>query len=256
MYTCFNFVYGKGKIMITSKDNELIKKCIRLQSKKYSREESLCLVESIKLVKELYDKKLIDSVLVVKSKFNLVSSFTCRVEVIDDRLAKMISSTVTTDGVFAICKIPDKKSVTYKKCLVLDRIQDPANMGAIVRTACAFGFDTIFTIDSVYPYSAKTIRSSMGYVFAVNFVEVDYSQLRKIKSDNNMVFYAADMGGDIIDNINTEDKNIALIIGNEGQGVSKELMGIADKIVAIPMKNNVESLNASVSASIIMYFLR
>lgn len=242
--------------MITSKDNELIKKCIRLQSKKYSRELSQCLVETVKLVKELYNKNLVDTVLVVKSKYDLVSSLNCRIEVIDDRLAKIISSTVTTDGVFAICKIPENKSVTYKKCLVLDRIQDPSNMGAIVRTACAFGFDTIFTIDSVYPYSAKTIRSSMGYVFTVNFVDVDYVQLERIKKENNILFYAADMDGEIIDNIVVDNENIAVIIGNEGQGVSKELRVVADKTVAIPMKNNVESLNASVSASIIMYFLR
>lgn len=242
--------------MITSKDNELIKKCIRLQSKKYSRELSQCLVETVKLVKELYNKNLVDTVLVVKSKYDLVSSLNCRIEVIDDRLAKTISSTVTTDGVFAICKIPENKSVTYKKCLVLDRIQDPSNMGAIVRTACAFGFDTIFTIDSVYPYSAKTIRSSMGYVFTVNFVDVDYAQLERIKKENNILFYAADMDGEIIDNIVVDNENIAVIIGNEGQGVSKELRVVADKTVAIPMKNNVESLNASVSASIIMYFLR
>ena len=242
--------------MITSKDNELIKKCIRLQSKKYSREMSLCLVESVKLVKELYNKNLVETVLVVKSKYDLVSSLNCRIEVIDDRLAKMISSTVTTDGVFAICKIPEYKSITYKKCLVLDRIQDPSNLGAIIRTACAFGFDTIFTIDSVYPYSAKAIRSSMGYVFTVNFVDVDYVQLEKIKKDNNILFYAADMDGEIIDDIVVDAENIAVIICNEGQGVSKELRLVADKMVAIPMKNNVESLNASVSASIIMYFLR
>ena len=242
--------------MITSKDNELIKKCIKLQSKKFSKQESLCLVESIKLVKELFDKKLVETILVVKSKYNFVSSLNCRIEVIDDRLAKQISSTVTTDGVFAICKIPQNKDINYKKCLVLDRIQDPSNMGAIVRTACAFGFDTILTIDSVYPYSAKTIRSSMGYVFDVNFVDVDMSELIKIKANNNIDFYAADMGGEIIDNVKKTDNNIALIIGNEGQGIDKELRIVADKTVAIPMQKNVESLNASVSASIIMYFLR
>ena len=242
--------------MITSKDNELIKKCIRLQSKKHSKLEGLCLVESIKLVKELFNKNLVETILVVKSKYDLVSSLNCKIEVIDDRLAKLISSTVTTDGVFAICKIPQNKDISYKKCLVLDRIQDPSNMGAIVRTACAFGFDTILTIDSVYPYSAKTIRSSMGYVFDVSFVDVDMSELIKIKANNNIDFYAADMGGEKIDNVKKTDKNIALIIGNEGQGIDKELRIVANKTVAIPMQNNVESLNASVSASIIMYFLR
>ena len=96
----------------------------------------------------------------------------------------------------------------------------------------------------------------MGYVFNVNFVEVDYNKLEEIKSNNNIKFYAADMGGEIIDDIQLGSENIALIIGNEGQGIDKDLRKIADEIVAIPMQNNVESLNASVSASIIMYFLR
>ena len=242
--------------MVTSKDNELIKKCIDLQNKKYSRLENKCLVESIKLVKEVYEKGLVEVVLVTKQKLELVSNFKCKIEIINDKLAKHISSTVTTDGVFAIAKLPNSNQVNYKKCLVLDRIQDPSNLGAIIRSACAFGFDTIFTINSVYPFTPKAIRSSMGYVFNVNFVEVDYNKLEKIKSNNNIKFYAADMGGEIIDDIQLGSENIALIIGNEGQGIDKDLRKIADEIVAIPMQNNVESLNASVSASIIMYFLR
>ncbi len=242
--------------MITSKDNNIIKKCIDLQSKKHSRLERKCLVESIKLVKEVYERGLVETVLVTKQKLELVSNLKCKVEVIDERLAKYISSTVTTDGVFAIAKLPNYSQVNYKKCLILDRIQDPSNLGSIVRSACAFGFDTIFTIDTVYPFVPKAIRSSMGYVFDVNFVEVDYNSLAEIKTKNNLVFYAADMNGDIIDNVVVNDENIALIIGNEGQGVNDILRIVADKIVAIPMQNNVESLNASVSASIIMYFLR
>lgn len=242
--------------MVTSKDNELIKKCIDLQNKKYSRLENKCLVESIKLVKEVYEKGLVEVVLVTKQKLELVSNFKCKIEIIDDKLAKHISSTVTTDGVFAIAKLPNSNQVNYKKCLVLDRIQDPSNLGAIIRSACAFGFDTIFTINSVYPFTPKAIRSSMGYVFNVNFIEVDYNKLEEIKSNNNIKFYAADMGGEIIDDIQLGSENIALIIGNEGQGIDKDLRKIADEIVAIPMQNNVESLNASVSASIIMYFLR
>ena len=96
----------------------------------------------------------------------------------------------------------------------------------------------------------------MGYVFKVKFLEVDYNSLKEIKKKNNLTFYAADMDGDVIDKVKVVNDNIALIIGNEGQGVDQNLRELADKIVAIPMQNNVESLNASVSASIIMYFLR
>lgn len=242
--------------MITSKDNELIKKCINLQSKKYSRLQNKCFVESVKLVKEIYEMGLVEVILVSKSKLELVSKLKCKIEVIDDRLAKHISSTVMTDGVFAIAKLPNNNEVNYKKCLILDRIQDPSNLGSIIRSACAFGFDTIFTVNSVYPFTPKSIRSSMGYVFKVNFIDVDYNILTEIKEKNNLTFYAADMDGEVIDRVTVTKNNIALIIGNEGQGVDPILRKVADKIVAIPMQNNVESLNASVSASIIMYFLR
>lgn len=243
--------------MITSRSNELIKLVLKLKEKKYSKDNALCVVESIKLVTELYMKGYVETILVTENKLNIVSKFeNARIEVISSDLANYITDAVSTDGVVAICRIPESKNVKYHRCLVLDRIQDPSNMGAIIRSAKAFGFETIFTIDSVYPYTFKTIRASMGFVFGVNIIDVDLKDLMRIKSENNITFLTADMNGISVEKISKINNNLAIIIGNEGSGVSDKLEQMSDKAIAIPMSNEVESLNASVSAGIIMYLLK
>lgn len=243
--------------MITSKSNELIKKCLQIKQKKYSKQLGLCLVESLKLVKELDEKGLTQTILVVESKYNLFSNSKTRVEIVSDTVASLLSDAVTTDGVFAICKILNSSNIDYSKCIILDRIQDPTNIGAILRSACAFGYNTIFAIDSVYPYSFKSIRSSMGNIFNVNYIDIKLDDLIKLKSLHNIDFVVADMNGEDLSSFQKDsNKNIAIVIGNEGQGVSDEILKVSDKIVSIPMQNDVESLNASVSAGIIMYVLK
>lgn len=243
--------------MITSKNNELIKDVLKLKNKKQSKEKGLCVVESIKLITELYEKGLLEYIFVTKDKFDLVKNFSStKIEVISDNIATSISDAITTDGVIAICRIPQNKDIQYNRCLILDRIQDPTNIGAIIRSAKAFGFNTIFAINSVYPYSFKCIRSSMGHIFGVNYIECDYQYLAQLKKSQRIKFISADMGGIDVSNFNRNNENIALIIGNEGSGVCDELFQLSDMTIAIPMENDVESLNASVSAGIIMYLLK
>lgn len=243
--------------MITSKDNKLIKYCIQVKDKKISRKENVCLVETYKIVREMLDRNLVIKIICIEPKSELFSSISIvPIEKISSNIADFLSDTKTTDGVFALCKIPETSEILSDRILILDNIQDPSNMGAIVRSACAFGYDTILSVNSVYPYSYKCIRSSMGHIFNVNFIETDYENLQKIKTKNNIKFICADMSGENLDNFHSKDEKIAVIIGNEGQGVSKEIENLSDYIISIPMKNSVESLNASVSASIIMYYLK
>lgn len=243
--------------MITSKSNDLIKQCLQIKQKKYSKELGLCLVESLKLVRELEEKGLIEKVLVVDSKVSNFKNSKTKIEVISDSIANYLADTVTTDGVFGVCRIIESSNVQFERCLVLDRIQDPSNLGAIIRSACAFGFTTIFSINSVYPYSYKVIRSSMGYVFDMNIIDVSYETLVDYKSRYNLTFLSADMDGQDVGKVKLrKDSKIAIIIGNEGSGVSDEVLALSDKVVSIPMDNDVESLNASVSAGIMMYLLK
>ena len=118
----------------------------------------------------------------------------------------------------------------------------------------AFGFKNIVSINSVYPYIPKVIRSSMGYVFNVNFINLTIEELLNLKKIHNFKLVSANLNG-----VKPEQAEIegayGLIIGNEGNGVSKTLQSSSDITLTIPMQNNVESLNASISASILMYNL-
>ena len=243
--------------MITSKDNKLIKYCIQVKDKKTSRKENVCLVETYKIVREMLERNLVIKIICTEPKFELFSNMSgVQIEKISSNIADFLSDTKTTDGVFALCKIPETSEKLSDRIVVLDNIQDPSNMGAIIRSACAFGYDTILSVNSVYPYSYKCIRSSMGHIFNVNFIETDYENLQKIKTKNNIKFICADMSGENLDTFHLKDEKIAVIIGNEGQGISDEITNLSDYTISIPMKNSVESLNASVSASIIMYYLK
>lgn len=243
--------------MITSKDNDLIKLCNELKHKKFSKKLSKCLVETSKIVSELYLRGLITNILVTEANYSKFREYkNCKIDVISDNIANSLTDTVTTDGVFGICNIPNLDNVDYSKCLILDRLQDPSNIGAIIRSACAFGYTTIFAIDSVYPYSYKSIRSSMGYIFDMQYIDTTLEELSQIKVQHNIQFICADMSGEIVNDFSKDSPNVAIIIGNEGRGVSRELRTLSDRMVRIPMENNVESLNASVSAGIIMYMIK
>lgn len=243
--------------MITSKDNDIFKLAVKIKDKKYSKSNKLCLVETIKIIKELYDKNLVKNILVREDKYSLVKELkNAKIDIVSNNLCDILSDAVTNDGVFAICKIESNKNIDYSKCLILDGIQDPSNVGAIVRSACAFGYNTIFAINSVYPYTFKCIRSSMGQVFNINYIDTTYENLFEIKKNYDITIITADMKGTDISKLNKLNKNFAIAIGNEGNGISDKINEMSDKIVSIPMENNVESLNASVSAGILMFLLK
>lgn len=242
--------------MITSRENKLIKYCIQVKDKKFSKQENVCLVETYKIVKELIQKNLVSHIYCVEDKANLFEDSKVPLDIITDYIAKYLSDTMTTDGVFALCRIPKNQPKVSDRVLILDNIQDPTNLGAMLRSACAFGFDQILAVNSVYPYTPKCIRCSMGQIFNVNYVITNYDNLNKIKQDNNMKFVCADMNGIDLAKFNHCNEKLGIIIGNEGQGVSDTLKSNSEFFVSIPMQNGVESLNASVSASIIMYYLK
>lgn len=242
--------------MITSRDNKLIKYCEQVKDKKFSKSENICLLETFKIIKEQEEKNLLTRIFCVEEKANLFENSKVPVEIISENISRYLSDTMTTDGIFALCKIVKKENTISDRILILDNIQDPTNLGAIIRSACAFGFDQIYAVNSVYPYTPKCIRCSMGQIFNVNYTICNYDYLNTIKNDNNIKFVCADMNGIELDKFNHKSEKLAIIIGNEGQGVSDTLKDNSEYFLSIPMKNNVESLNASVSASIIMYYLK
>ena len=139
-----------------------------------------------------------------------------------------------------------------KDFLVLDKLQDPGNVGTLIRTALASGMECVFLLDSVKPTNAKLIRSSAGAIFNIPTITMTEEDFIKFASKNSLTLAKTDMKGEDIFKFQPS-KNIGIVIGNEGNGVSKEISQICNVALTIPMHPGIESLNAAVSGSIIMF---
>lgn len=244
-------------MIIESKDNKLIKYAKQIQIKKYSSQFGECFLETEKVVFDCLDKNMdITHIFILNSSYekykNKLEKYSSKVYQITEKVADNLSQTASGADIFACAKIPNRNVDLKYNTVVLEGLQDPANIGAIIRSALAFNFRNIIAINSVYPYVNKTIRSSMTYIFDCNYKEMTFDEFKDFKLKNEINVVVADMNGEDISKINEFPKNLALVIGNEGQGISDKMMDLADKVVSINMENGVESLNASVSASIIM----
>ncbi len=240
--------------MITSKQNSLIKAIRSLSDKKFRDALGLYVVENVKAVKEVLDLKLrVKAIVGTEKGFNAIDNLSDNFELVSEDIFKYISSEVTPQGVLAVIEKPENCLQPPKNsCLLLDGVADPSNVGAILRTAVASGYSEIYmTNDSADAYSPKAVRSSMSGVFRAKIMRGELSELLGVI---NLPIVVADMGGENVFNAKIEGK-FCLVIGNEGRGVSQALKNKADKTVSIPMLNGMESLNASVSAGILMYNL-
>lgn len=232
---------------LTSINNEKVKYWQKLNQKKYRDLEKLFLVEDEHLVNEALKKGIVKEIITLdKNQIFEVPTF-----YVTDKIMKLISSQITSAKIIAVCYHLSEREQNGN-ILILDRLQDPGNLGTIIRSAVAFNFDTIvLSNDSVDLYNPKTIRASEGMLFHINIIRTDI-----IEFLNNLDIDYKKITTDVIDGKNIKDinyKKCALIIGNEGNGVSYEVKKLCDEKVYINMNSNCESLNAGVSASILMY---
>lgn len=249
--------------IITSLDNNTVKQARSLNDKKYRRHYGEFLVEGKKLVTEAIAKGLNITNLFVDSTRaseyeNIITSCDAPVVFCAPNVFKSLTETVANQGIIAECELPAASLYNHhpnNKILVLDNISDPGNMGTIIRTAMATGFDNIFTIDCVDAYSPKVVRASSGGVFKANIYPFTADEVVELAKKNNITLLIADMSGENIFNLATKSLyNYAIVIGNEGHGVSQILKDAGQKI-SLPMLDGTESLNAGVSASVIMYLM-
>lgn len=248
---------------IESKDNCTIKKFRSLSVKKYREQFSLFKIEGEKVCAELAEKpELIENVIVesgfeetyasIIEKYN-DKAILCTPEVFDS-----LSSTVEHQHIMMICKFKkySLSDLTSNKILVLDHLQDPGNLGTIIRSSVASGFEDIVLIDSVEPFNEKTTRSTSGTIFYPKFYEVSTNEFTKFTQDNGYDIIIAEASGkSIFDEDIKFPQKYALVIGNEGNGVSDQVIDHKTFSVSIPMNSRVESLNAGVSASVLMFIL-
>ena len=241
-------------MVITSTSNEQIKKLIQLKEKsKVRKTTGTFTVEGKKMFVEIPAEDLVSvyvSETFLKENGELVKDK--KYQIVSDQVFKKISDTVTPQGIVAVVKqksysidyIIEKRNKEKSCIVVLDRLQDPGNMGTIVRTGEAAGISgIIMSKDSADIYNPKVIRSTMGSIFRVPFSIVDdLAAAVDTLKDNGITTYAAHLKGELY-NSGSLTKDCALLIGNEARGLSEEISAKADKLIKIPMHGKVESLN-------------
>ena len=231
--------------MISSLENQTIKLLCKLNIAKYRKKEKKFIVEGRHLVNEAKMYGYLIEAFSLEDKEGYTQ--------ITESVMKKICNTDTLVSEIGLCKMIDKNELA-NRILILDGIQDPGNMGTLMRSAVAFGFKTIAlgngTVDI---YNDKVIRSSQGAIFKLNFINADLTQF--IPTLNGYKLYGTNVeNGHELDDIIISDK-MAIVLGNEGNGISPTVNALIKENIYIPMENT-ESLNVGVAGGIIMYMLR
>ena len=251
---------------ITSKENALIKHIIKLKEKKYRTEYNEFVIEGAKIVKEAIEENAnIKNIIISEDAINSELVQKQLGEKLDNQeyilvpnsIFKLLTDVENPQGVIAVIEKNSKNNqIDFSKeiILILDNIQDPGNLGTIIRTADSVGLKQIIvskgTVDS---YNSKVIRSTMGAFFRVNIIESNnlIDTVKQIKNNGFKVVTTSLQTDKSIYDI--ELKKTAIIVGNEANGVSKEIIDIADEKVIIPMKGKTESLNVAVATGVLLY---
>ena len=251
---------------ITSKDNELIKHIRKLKDKKYRDESNEYVVEGVKLVEEaVKENAKIKQIIVCEDTTRTyeipthimleIAKYECIY--VSDKVFNLITQVTNPQGIMAIIeKDTANVQIDYTQDIIvtLDDVQDPGNLGTILRTVDSIGLNQIIvskgTADA---FNAKVVRSTMGAIFRIKIIEVEdlAKAIKDMKKHHFKLMVTSLQTDNSIYDINFNKKII--VIGNEANGVSKEIQEMADEKAKIPMLGRTESLNASVAAGVVMY---
>jgi TrmH family RNA methyltransferase len=229
--------------MITSPSNATIKRFAKLHQKKYREKESLMIIEGPHLVDIARFKGLIHTV------FTLDESTESNTVQVSEMVMKKLTKTNHVPPIAAVAKIPKRHTVS-SKVLILEHVQDPGNVGTLIRTALAFGFGTVVLDQSADPYSAKVLRSTQGAIFDITLLEMSVMDFKNTYPKHTVI--GTDLNGQ-----STGKKPVepyALILGNEGQGMKESTQKQCNVLLKIPIKN-IDSLNVGIAGGILMHAL-
>ncbi|MCH5349754.1 MAG: RNA methyltransferase [Oscillospiraceae bacterium] len=251
---------------ITSKDNPNIKLYRKLASgKKHRRETGLFVLEGIRLISDaVKENAKLHSVFITESCLEKMQGEALDFQntyIISEELAESMADTGSTQGVFAICeahcKVPASDTIkSGGKYILLHSVQDPGNLGTIIRTADAVGVDGVFLAECCDLYNPKVIRSTMGSIFRLNVSEVRFDEVFPLFKERGVRTYAAVIDSDAVSLTDCDfSEGGAVLIGNEGNGLPRKVSDSCDVRLTIKMQGNVNSLNAAMAAGIIMWEL-
>lgn len=253
---------------IQSKDNKTIKHIISLQQRKYRQKFGEYTVEGIRAVTDIGKKDCLRSILIRESKRSeleplVEKGFTVSsVYVVQDPIFDKIEHSVNGQGILGIAKkcVNDLHSLIVEDGLyvALDGVQDPGNLGTIIRTAVAAGAKGIFLLKgTVDPYNEKCVRSTMSALCNIPiFEDVTLSEFYDFIKDNTIKTYVTSLENAKPYHTILYPKRTMIILGNEGNGVSREIIEMCDQAITIPMYGDIESLNVSIAAALCMYKVR
>lgn len=239
-------------MIYTSIENNRIKEIAKLKDKKYRDLSNLFLVEGEHLISEAYKCGYLCTLIKEEKE-----TFQLDIEtlIVNEKVLNYLSTLKTSAKLIGICK---KKAdvLSGNHLLLLDDIQDPGNLGTIIRSAVAFNVDTIVLSENcVDLYNEKVIRATQGLIFNINIIRTNLENLVPILKEKAYKIYATKVtNGKSLKNIEKNNK-FAIIMGNEGNGVSDSLLNMSDEYLYIDMNSSCESLNVGVATSIILYEL-
>lgn len=240
-------------MLYTSIENKKIKSIKKLEQKKFRDETSEFVVEGDHLVMEAFKANILKEIIALEG--TIIDKVDVEINYATSSVLKYISSLSTPPKVIGICKKIKEKPLK-DKILILDGIQDPGNLGTIIRNCVAFNTsDIIVSPDTTDIYSPKVLRATQGMIFNVNIIKRDLGEIIYLLKNSGYTIYGTKVnGGKSVKNIEKKEK-FAIIMGNEGNGVKKENLDLCSEYIYIDMNNKCESLNVGVATGIILYEL-
>lgn len=241
---------------LTSRKNKIVVETIELRKNKIQQEKGLFIIEGEHLLEMANNANNLSYVLTTKHLNNINQNIDQYI--VPKDIIEKISANKSAPNVIGVCKFMNDKISTTSDIVCLDCIQDPGNLGTILRSSLAFSFfNILISKDSVNKYNEKVVQASQGAIFNLNIESFDVESLKEFKNKGYKIVVTT-LGKDSINlssfKKNTNEKYI-YVFGNEGNGVRKEIQEIADYKIFIEM-NNIDSLNVGVAAGIVLYNFR
>ncbi len=238
---------------IKSTENKIYKQAKKLSQRSERYKTGLFIAEGRRIVEDAVLSKSVN-MLFVSSNYNYPVPDDITTYKITDKMFSALSDTCNSQGIIAVCKMPEFniKDVKGDTLLVCDGVSDPGNMGTLIRTAeCSGASGVVVLKGATDPFSPKVVRSTMGSIFRVPVYFAEATDIPKYLKDYNIVVTVLDGSTDLYQT--KLSGKIAVVVGNEGDGISQEVIKQSNVRVRIPMEGSAESLNASVAGSLVLY---